>query len=53
MFAKIFAQIYDSSIVENADVRFTFMDMVVLADRNGGGGRYDARSDCAPDEPAG
>ncbi len=35
MFAKIFAQIYDSSIVEQPEVRFTFMDMLVLADMNG------------------
>lgn len=35
MFAKVFSQIYDSSIVENPSVRFTFMDLLVLADRNG------------------
>lgn len=35
MFAKVFQQIFDSSIVENAELRFTFMDMLVLADRNG------------------
>lgn len=35
MYAKIFTQIYDSSIVEHPDVRFTFMDMLVLADING------------------
>lgn len=35
MFAKIFSQIFDSSIVENPDARFTFMDMLVLADCNG------------------
>ncbi|MEY2511974.1 MAG: hypothetical protein QOE26_2737 [Verrucomicrobiota bacterium] len=35
MFAKIFTQIYDSSIVENAELRFTFMDLLVLADCNG------------------
>lgn len=35
MFAKIFSQIYDSSIVENAELRFTFMDLLVLADCNG------------------
>lgn len=35
MFAKIFSQIYDSSIVENPAVRFTFMDLLVMADRNG------------------
>src|SRR5438105_14684328 len=35
MFAKVFKQIYDSSIVERPDLRFTFMDMLVLSDRNG------------------
>ena len=35
MFAKIFSQIYDSSIVEKPETRFTFMDFLVLADRNG------------------
>ena len=35
MFAKIFSQIYDSSIVEDPDMRFTFMDMLVLADSTG------------------
>jgi hypothetical protein len=35
VFAKVFSQIYDSSIVENADLRFTFMDLLVLADQNG------------------
>jgi hypothetical protein len=35
MFAKIFRQIFDSSIAENADVRVTFMDMLILADMNG------------------
>jgi len=35
MFAKIFSQIYDSSIVENPEARFTFMDLLVLADING------------------
>lgn len=35
MYAKVFAQIYDSSIVENAELRFTFMDMLVLSDCNG------------------
>ncbi len=35
MYAKIFTQIYDSSIVENPEVRFTFMDLLVLADLNG------------------
>jgi hypothetical protein len=35
MFAKIFAQIYDSSIVESPETRFTFMDFLVLSDQNG------------------
>lgn len=35
MFAKIFVQIYDSSIVENPELRFTFMDLLVLADSSG------------------
>ncbi len=35
MFAKIFNQIYDSSIVESPETRFTFMDFLVLSDRNG------------------
>jgi hypothetical protein len=35
VFAKIFSQIYDSSIVENVELRFTFMDMLVLSDCNG------------------
>jgi len=35
MFAKIFTQIYDSSLVENPAVRFTFMDLLILADKNG------------------
>ena len=35
MFAKIFKQIYDSSIVEKPEVRFTFMDLLVLADPDG------------------
>ena len=35
MFAKVFSQIYDSSIVENPEVRFTFMDLLVLADQTG------------------
>jgi 5-methylcytosine-specific restriction endonuclease McrA len=35
MFAKIFAQIYDSSIVEDVELRVTFMDMLILADPNG------------------
>lgn len=35
MYAKIFRQIFESSIAENPDVRVTFMDMLVLADRHG------------------
>lgn len=35
MYAKIFGQIFESSIVENPEVRFTFMDLLVLADQNG------------------
>ena len=35
MFAKIFTQIFDSSIAESPEVRFTFMDLLVLADLNG------------------
>lgn len=35
MYAKIFEQIYDSSIAENPEARFTFMDLLVLADKNG------------------
>jgi hypothetical protein len=35
VFAKIFNQIYDSSIVESPETRFTFMDFLVLADPNG------------------
>ncbi len=35
MFAKIFSQIYDSSIVENPEARFTFMDLLVLCDVDG------------------
>lgn len=35
MYAKIFRQIFDSSIADNPKVRFTFMDLLVLADQNG------------------
>lgn len=35
MYAKVFSQIYDSSIVERPEVRFTFMDFLILADLNG------------------
>jgi hypothetical protein len=35
MFAKIFAQILDSSIAENPELRFTFMDFLLLATSDG------------------
>ena len=35
MYAKLFLQIFDSSIAENPDVRVTFMDMLILANRHG------------------
>ncbi len=35
MFAKVFAQIFDSSIAENHEVRHVFMDLLVLADSDG------------------
>lgn len=35
MYAKIFAQILDSSIVEFPETRFTFMDFLILADSDG------------------
>jgi hypothetical protein len=35
MFAKIFIQIFDSSIAEDPRLRHFFMDMLVLADREG------------------
>src|SRR6266705_1985988 len=35
MFAKVFSQIFDSSIAEKPEVRFTFIDFLVLADCNG------------------
>ena len=35
MFAKVFNQIFDSSIVEDPELRFTFMDLLVLADAGG------------------
>jgi hypothetical protein len=35
LFAKIFNQIYDSSIVESPETRFTFMDLLILSDKNG------------------
>lgn len=35
MFAKVFAQIFDSSIAEDHTVRHVFMDLLALADVNG------------------
>lgn len=35
MYAKVFQQIFDSSIVESPETRFTFMDFLILADCNG------------------
>lgn len=35
MFAKVFDQIFDSSIVEDHSTRHVFMDLLVLADRHG------------------
>jgi hypothetical protein len=35
MYAKIFRQIFDSSIAEKPELRFTFMDLIVLADSDG------------------
>ena len=35
MFAKVFTQIFDSSIVEKPEVRFTFTDLLTLCDING------------------
>lgn len=35
MFAKIFAQIFDSSIADNYQHRHVFMDLLVLADSDG------------------
>lgn len=35
MFGKIFAQIYDSSIAEDYQLRTVFQDMIILADING------------------
>lgn len=35
MFAKVFAQIFDSSIAENYEHRHVFMDLLVLADSDG------------------
>lgn len=35
MFAKVFSQIFDSSIAEDASVRHVFMDLLILADSDG------------------
>jgi len=35
MFAKVFDQIFNSSIAENFSVRHVFMDLLVLADKDG------------------
>lgn len=35
MFVKIFSKIFDSSIAENWRARVTFMDLLILADRDG------------------
>lgn len=35
MFAKVFGQIFDSSIAENYQTRHVFMDLLVLADSDG------------------
>ena len=35
MYAKIFLQIFDGSLVQKPEVRFTFMDLLVLADSDG------------------
>ena len=35
MYSKIFRRIYESSIAENPTLRFTFMDLLVLADKDG------------------
>ena len=35
MYAKVFAQIFDSSIAENYEVRHVFEDLLKLADRDG------------------
>lgn len=35
MYAKIFAQIFDSSIAENYEVRHIFQDLLILADKTG------------------
>lgn len=35
MYAKVFQQIFDSSIAEDPELRFTFTDLLILADKNG------------------
>lgn len=35
MYAKVFRQIFNSSIAEDPELRFTFMDLLVLADSDG------------------
>jgi hypothetical protein len=35
VYAKIFRQIFESSIADKPDVRFTFMDLLILADKDG------------------
>ena len=35
MYAKIFRQIFESSIAEDPRVRFTFIDLLILADKDG------------------
>lgn len=35
VYAKVFRQIFESSIADNPQVRFTFMDLLVLADSDG------------------
>jgi hypothetical protein len=35
MFAKVFNQIFDSSIRQRPDTRYTFIDLLILADRHG------------------
>ena len=35
MYAKVFRQIFESSITEDPELRFTFMDLLVLADSDG------------------
>lgn len=35
MYAKVFSQIFDSSIAENYEARHVFQDLLILADRTG------------------